>query len=109
MRIYALTASKRLSSALDQLEECSVPQIWCECRQRVVDTAKPKKFFLMNKKILRVLEQQRLYRKIIVCAIVYLFPDPVTYIHPNFEEIVSNVMLSPSIFVFLVVISVTNS
>ena len=34
---------------LDQLEGHSVPQIWCECRQRVVDTAKPKNF--LNKLI----------------------------------------------------------
>ena len=32
----------------------------------------------MNKKILRVLEQ-RLYRKIILCATIYLYSDPVTY------------------------------
>ena len=30
--------------------------------------------------MLRVLEQQHLYRKIIACALVYLFADPVTYI-----------------------------
>ena len=34
----------------------------------------------MNKNILQVIEQ-RLYRKIIVCVTMYLFPDPVTYYH----------------------------
>ena len=38
-----------------------------------------KKIFLMNKKYYGVLELQRLYRKIIACALVYLFADPVTY------------------------------
>ena len=44
-RLKASTASKGLSSVLDQLEGHSVPQIWRECRQRVVDTAKPKTIF----------------------------------------------------------------
>ena len=38
---YTLT----LSNALDQLEGRSVAKIWCECRQRVVDTVKQKIFF----------------------------------------------------------------
>ena len=55
----------------------------------------------MIKKILRVLEQQRFYRKIIVCTLVYLFPDPVTYgpfLPENsnwFKEYICNIVRIP--------------
>ena len=46
---YQVSAVIIGSSTLYQLEGHSVAKIWCECRQRVVNTVKPKKNCFNNK------------------------------------------------------------